>query len=93
MTYNLYMSAELTVSKARAALGPVTSRAQYSGETTYLTRHGRRAAAVVSASAAELLEQIEDLIDTEAVRMALAELEAGREQKVPFERRTTRRTA
>ena len=87
------MSTDLTVSEARAELGPVTSRAEYSGETTYLTKHGRRAAAVVPAAAAELLEQIEDLIDVEAVRTALADLEKGREESVPFARRTRNRTA
>ena len=82
------MPVELTVSQARAELGPVTSRAEYSGETTYLTKHGHRAAAVVPAAAAELLEQIEDLMDAEAVRSALADLQAGSEQRVPFTRRT-----
>lgn len=91
LRYNLYMLNDLTVSEARAALGPVTSRAEYGGETTYLTKHGRRTAAVVPAAAAELLEQIEDLIDAEAVRSALADLEAGREQALPFARRTTSR--
>lgn len=86
------MAVELTVSEARADLGPVTSRAEYSGETTYLTKHGRRAAAVVPAAAAELLEQIEDLMDAEAVRAALADLEAGTEQRVPFVPRTRGRT-
>lgn len=87
------MSTDLTVSEARAELGLVTSRAEYGGETTYLTKHGRRAAAVVPAAAAELLEQIEDLIDAEAVRSALADLEAGREQRVPFARFTHNRIA
>lgn len=87
------MPHELTVSEARADLGPVTSRAQYSGETTYLTKHGQRAAAVVPVRAAELLEQIEDLIDADAVRIALAALEAGRDQRLPFARRTPDRMA
>lgn len=86
------MVSELTVSEARADLGPVTSRAEYGGETTYLTKHGHRAAAVVPAAAAELLEQIEDLVDDEAVRAAVAALETGTEQRVPFVRRTRRRT-
>lgn len=87
------MAAELTVSEARAQLGPVTSRAEYSGETTYLTKHGHRTAAVVPAAAAELLEQIEDLVDAEAVRSALAGLGAGSEQRVPFVRHTGSRIA
>ena len=87
------MPRDLTVSEARAELGPVTSRAQYSGETTYLTKHGHRAAAVVPAAAAELLEHIEDLIDADAVRSALADLESGTEQRIPFVRHTRSRIA
>lgn len=93
MKYYLYMPTDLTVSKARAELGPITSRAEYNGETTYLTKHGHRAAAVVPVAAAELLEQIEDLVDADAVRSALAGLEAGREQRVPFVSRTRNRIA
>lgn len=61
--HTLYMATEMTGSEARAELGPITSRAEYGGETTYLTKHGHRAAAVVPAAAAELLEQLEDLVD------------------------------
>lgn len=88
--YILYMSSEMTVSEARAELGPVTSRAEYGGETTYLTKHGHRAAAVVPAAAAEMLENLEELVDGEAVRVALADLHAGTEERVPFVRRTRR---
>lgn len=86
------MTEGMTVSQARADLGAVTSRAEYGGETTYLTKHGRRTAAVVPAAAAELLEQLEDLVDEEAVRNALAKLRSGDEERVPFVRRTRRQT-
>ncbi len=86
------MTVELTVSQARADLGPVTSRAEYGGETTYLTKHGHRAAAVVPVAAAELLEQIEDLVDDDAVRAALAGLRSGTDARIPFVPRTRRRT-
>lgn len=82
------MSTEMAVSAARADLGAVTARAEYGGETTYLTKHGHRAAAVVPAAAAELLQQLDDLIDHDAVRAALAGLEAGAEERIPFVRRT-----
>lgn len=82
----------MTVSQARAELGPLTSRAEFSGEITYLTKHGRRTAAVVPAAVAELLEQIEDLLDADSVRSALDDLAAGREGKLPFVRRTPART-
>ena len=93
LEYILYMTADMTVSQARADLGAVTSRAEYGGETTYLTKHGHRAAAVVPAAAAELLEQLEDLVDEQAVRTALASLRSGDEERVPFVRRTRRQTA
>jgi len=80
----------MTVSDARAELGPVTSRAEYAGETTYLTKNGHRAAAIVPASAAELLEELEDAVDADQVRTALAELASGTADRVPFARRTTR---
>lgn len=81
---------EMTVSEARAELGPVTARAEYAGETIYLTKHGHRSAAVVPAHAAELLERLEDVLDAEAVENALAELESGEVAPVPYVRRTAR---
>lgn len=93
MTYHLYMSIEIPVSEARADLGAVTARAEYGGETTYLTKHGHRSAAVVPAAAAELLEELEDLVDYDSVRSALTSVETGVEERVPFVRRTRRWTA
>ncbi len=90
--YILYMG-DMTVSEARADLGAVTSRAEYSGETTYLTKHGHRAAAVVPAAYAELPEQLEDKIDAESVRAALADLDNGADKPVPFVPRGHSKTA
>ncbi|MGH3933015.1 MAG: type II toxin-antitoxin system prevent-host-death family antitoxin [Pseudonocardiaceae bacterium] len=67
------------MSEARTSLGELAARAEYGGETVYLTRHGRRAAAVVSAAAAELLEQLEDLLDVEKITQVQARLAAGTE--------------
>ena len=91
--YIMYMSVEMPVSQARAELGPVTSRAEFNGETTYLLKHGHRAAAVVPAAVAELVEQIEEALDREAVAEVLAKLETGTEETVPFVRRTRRQTS
>lgn len=77
------------MSDARAELGPVTNRVEYGGQTVYLTKHGRRSVALVPAAAAELLEEIEDLMDAEAVDGALAALRAGTDQRVRFTRRTS----
>lgn len=82
MRYHLYVIRDITVSEARAELGPVTSRAEYGGEFTYLTTYGRRTAAIVPAAAAELLEQIEDLVDAEIVRVALEDLESWPREEV-----------
>lgn len=90
--YILYMG-EMTVSEARADLGAVTSKAEYGGETTYLTKHGHRVAAVVPSAYAELLEQLEDKIDAESVRGALADLDNGADGPVPFVRRGHSKTA
>ena len=80
----------MTVSEARADLGPATSRAECAGETTCLTEHGHRAAAIVSAGGAELLEELEDAFDAEQVRAALAHLKSSTADRVPFTRRTSR---
>lgn len=90
LTYILYMGEEMTVSEARAELGPVTARAEHAGQTTYLTKHGHRAAAVVPAGTAELIERVEDLLDARSVQKALGELDSGEQESIPFRRRTTR---
>lgn len=88
--YNKYMDQEMSVSEARAELGPVTNRVEYGGQHVYLTKHGHRAAAVVPAASAELLEELEDLLDGEAVEAVLGALAEGSEGRVPFTRRTPR---
>jgi prevent-host-death family protein len=82
--YIMYMSREMSLSEARAQLPDVTDRAGYFGETVYITKHGRRTSAVVPAAAAQLLEDLEDLIDVTAVREALADLDADRDRPRPF---------
>lgn len=77
--YVLCMFSEVALTDARTSLGELAARAEYGGETVYLTRHGRRTAAVVSAAAAELLEQLEDLLDVEAITQVQERLAAGTE--------------
>ncbi|MGH3834601.1 MAG: type II toxin-antitoxin system prevent-host-death family antitoxin [Pseudonocardiaceae bacterium] len=77
--YILCMAVDVALTEARSSLGELAARAEYGGETVYLTRHGRRSAAVVSAAAAELLEQLEDLLDAQAVAEVQARLAAGTE--------------
>ena len=89
--YIMYMSREMSVTDARPELAEITNRAAYGGETTYLTKHGRRTAAVVPAHSAQLLEDLEELVDGEQVREVLDALAAGTETRVPFRRRTANR--
>ncbi len=83
-------SEEMSVTQARAEFSDVTGRVAYGGQTIYLTKNGRRAAAVVPADSAELLEELEEAFDVEHVRATLAALDDGTEVRVPFTRRTPR---
>ncbi|MGH7918640.1 MAG: type II toxin-antitoxin system prevent-host-death family antitoxin [Candidatus Dormibacteraceae bacterium] len=48
---------ELPVTDVRDRLADVINEAAYGGQVTYLTRHGRRLAAIVSVEAAEAAER------------------------------------
>lgn len=63
---------EMSVSEARRHLSDLVNRAAYAGETVYLTRRGRRVAAVVPAEMLEAIEA-EDAADVAAARAARAE--------------------
>jgi prevent-host-death family protein len=66
---------ELPIEQAQAHLGEVVEDAERAGEVIYLTRHGRRVAAIVSPElAAEIeIEQAEEEADIAAARAALDE--------------------
>jgi prevent-host-death family protein len=53
-------AAELPVTSARDRLAEVVNQAAYGGEITYLTRRGKRLAAVVPLDVAESAEAAED---------------------------------
>ncbi|MFL6094049.1 MAG: type II toxin-antitoxin system Phd/YefM family antitoxin [Blastococcus sp.] len=63
----------MPVSDARDHLADVVNRAAYSGEAVYITRRGRRLAAIVPAEVLEAIEAAEDAADVEAVLAARAE--------------------
>jgi prevent-host-death family protein len=63
----------LSVSKARSQLAELVNQAAYRGRRTALQRRGKVLAAIVSADDLELLEKLEDRLDIEAARKALAE--------------------
>ncbi len=53
---------EVSVTDARAGLAEIVNRAAYGHESAYLTKQGKRVAAVVPADALELLDRVEDLV-------------------------------
>ena len=77
---------ELTLSEARARLADVVDEARVAREPVYLTRRGRRVAAVVDAAYLDwLIEVAEDSSDAEAARAARAEMAETGESAVPWE--------
>ena len=76
---------EVTVSEARARLADVVDRARVAHDPVFLTRRGRRVAAVIDADDLQrLIEAAEDLADVEAARAARAEMASG-EVAIPWD--------
>jgi prevent-host-death family protein len=71
---------DMSVGKARESLADILNRVAFGGERVSLKRRGKRVAVIVSAEDAELLEQLEDQIDLEAARKALAN-----KKRIPFD--------
>ena len=61
------------------------NRASYGKERVALTRNGQTLAVLVSVEDLELLEAIEDRIDVEDARKALAEMKARGEKPLPWQ--------
>lgn len=72
----------VTTARARTELAEIINRTTYARERVVLTRRGKRVAAVVSIEDLELLEAIEDRMDIDAARKALAE--AGKKGTVTW---------
>lgn len=68
----------ISTKEAREQLSTVISRAAFAKERVVLTRHGKAVAAVVPIEDVELLERIENRIDLEDARAALAEVKKKR---------------
>jgi prevent-host-death family protein len=64
---------ELPVTEAREHLADVVNQVAYSGEGAYLTRRGRRLAAIVPVEVLEAIERLEDQIDIQAAEESYAE--------------------
>lgn len=68
---------EMPISDARDHLADVLARSTYAGQTTYITKRGRRVAAVVPVDVAEAAEDAEDAYLSGLAQDAEAELAAG----------------
>ena len=70
--------------KAREQLSTVINRAAFGKERVVLTRRGKEVAAVVPIEDVKLLEELEDRIDLEEARAALAETKS--KGAIPWEK-------
>ncbi len=77
---------ELTVSEARARLADVVDEARVGHHPVFLTRRGRRVAAVVDADQLEqLLEAAEELADIRQAAEARAEMAESGQAPIPWD--------
>ena len=67
------MSTTISTADARKHFADIVNKVAYGNEPIILTRRGREVAALVSIDELELLQQIEDYIDIEDAKKALAE--------------------
>ena len=63
----------LTISNARQELPELVNRVAYGGERICVKRRNKQVAALVSMEDLKLIEYLEDQVDIEAVRKAMAE--------------------
>lgn len=73
---------KIGVSDARDHLSEVVDRARYTHERVVLTKRGKDVGAIVSIEDLKLLEMLEDQLDIDMARKALAE--AG-EERIPLQ--------
>ena len=76
--------AHLRASKAREDFSDTINRVAYRGERIVLQRRGKAVVAIVPVEDLELLEELENRVDLEAARAALAD--AKKHGTVPWER-------
>ncbi len=67
------MTIKVTTADARKNFADIVNKVAYGKEPVILTRRGQDVAALVSIEELELLQQIEDHIDIEDAKQALAE--------------------
>ncbi|MDO8136858.1 MAG: type II toxin-antitoxin system Phd/YefM family antitoxin [Candidatus Brocadiales bacterium] len=74
----------ITAGKAREKFSELVSRVGYAKERVAVTRRGKTIAAIVPIEDMELLEKLEDRIDLEDARTALAE--ARKKGTIPWKK-------
>jgi prevent-host-death family protein len=81
---------KVSTAVARKQFSDMVNRASYAKERVALTRYGRTLAAIVPAEDLELLEAMEDRIDSEDAEKALAEMKAKGEKPIPIAKLKTK---
>ena len=77
---------DMTVTDARARLADVVDQARVEHDPVFLTRRGRRVAAIVDADHLEqLIEAAEDLADLQAAAAARAEMAETGQLAIPWD--------
>ncbi len=75
----------LNITEVRKRLAGIIDQAHREHEPVYLTRHGRRVAAVIDADDLEdILELAQDMADIRAAEAAREEMKATGEQPIPW---------
>ena len=74
----------VSVSEAREAFADLVNRAAYGGERVLVSRRGKPVAAIVPIADVEFIERMEDELDLQAAREALADPERG--ATIPWDR-------
>jgi prevent-host-death family protein len=77
---------KFSTAEAREKLGQIIDKAAVDKERIVLTRRGKELAALVPMEDMRFLEELEDRLDLEEARAALAEAKADPEQPIPWER-------
>lgn len=76
---------ELAITDARGRLAEVVNEAAYAGQVTYLTRRGRRLAAIMPVEAAEAAERWEDQQLGKMADEAIEEMARAGQQPISLE--------
>jgi prevent-host-death family protein len=76
------MTTTVSTSKARDDFAEMINRVAYRGERVVLDRHGKPIAAIIPIDDLAFLEELENRMDVEAAKRALAESD----ERIPYEK-------